>query len=485
MPRRRRNRRSRQTSRGKILASTMAISSSPASVVDSDHDSTSLPSSVCDDYYEQLLAAGQDHIISSDVEPLDLAAGLVISTDDAPADCEESLAPPSSLSSSQKACHPMTSSHTDEPKTSTQSIANPSNLFEEKPAPRQVLNTLEEELLSSWGVAPTPEGVKVTAKVNAPVRKYTELSPEAIEFVPAAITFLPSSASGSSASAQSDIRSKDAESHSAARPTVPNPYLNRLNSFDRKAWGIVESEAMDAFRFFQTHAKKGTTYSCVPMTQPKVRLGMHRAAEAMGATTASQGSGQNRHVVITWNKNGVFPISEAAVLGAVRSMLTELFEPVPTTKRDEKRARRREKKLAAEAEFRDFDVDEELLEILIANRDWYGVDRLYAGVPVPGLKKKMTKSERKRAREAARGGFSRDAQIPQDEQNSSQEKSNWKQSSRSDAALMAPPLETNNKGYSMLEKMGWKEGQGLGADTEGMTQPIRPDRFRERVGLGN
>lgn len=33
-------------------------------------------------------------------------------------------------------------------------------------------------------------------------------------------------------------------------------------------------------------------------------------------------------------------------------------------------------------------------------------------------------------------------------------------------------LKADNKGFQMLQKLGWKEGQGLGQDGEGIVQPI-------------
>ena len=34
------------------------------------------------------------------------------------------------------------------------------------------------------------------------------------------------------------------------------------------------------------------------------------------------------------------------------------------------------------------------------------------------------------------------------------------------------PIDTENKGRQMLEKMGWKEGQGLGRDGGGLREPV-------------
>lgn len=39
-------------------------------------------------------------------------------------------------------------------------------------------------------------------------------------------------------------------------------------------------------------------------------------------------------------------------------------------------------------------------------------------------------------------------------------------------------------GFAMLQKMGWKEGTGLGKDLQGSTEHIKVKQLEERVGLG-
>ena len=46
------------------------------------------------------------------------------------------------------------------------------------------------------------------------------------------------------------------------------------------------------------------------------------------------------------------------------------------------------------------------------------------------------------------------------------------------------PVAAPSKGASLLEKMGYVEGQGLGASGEGRTAPIETEMYREGVGLG-
>jgi hypothetical protein len=47
-----------------------------------------------------------------------------------------------------------------------------------------------------------------------------------------------------------------------------------------------------------------------------------------------------------------------------------------------------------------------------------------------------------------------------------------------------PPAQTTSIGASLLSKMGWKEGSGLGADGAGVTAPISTDVYAPGVGLG-
>ncbi|KAE8355146.1 hypothetical protein BDV28DRAFT_129586 [Aspergillus coremiiformis] len=47
-----------------------------------------------------------------------------------------------------------------------------------------------------------------------------------------------------------------------------------------------------------------------------------------------------------------------------------------------------------------------------------------------------------------------------------------------------PPVETTSKGASLLSKMGWAAGTGLGAQGTGMTAPIATEVYAQGVGLG-
>lgn len=47
------------------------------------------------------------------------------------------------------------------------------------------------------------------------------------------------------------------------------------------------------------------------------------------------------------------------------------------------------------------------------------------------------------------------------------------------------PIDATNKGFTLLQKMGWKEGEGLGKDGGGRKEPIQNVKLRGRGGLGH
>ena len=54
------------------------------------------------------------------------------------------------------------------------------------------------------------------------------------------------------------------------------------------------------------------------------------------------------------------------------------------------------------------------------------------------------------------------------------------------SASLDVALDDNNKGFKMLSKMGWKKGEGLGAENnQGMVEPIKIETRAERSGLGS
>ena len=46
-------------------------------------------------------------------------------------------------------------------------------------------------------------------------------------------------------------------------------------------------------------------------------------------------------------------------------------------------------------------------------------------------------------------------------------------------------LSSSNKGFEILSKLGWKEGEGLGVDGQGIKYPVKVHHQDHRRGLGN
>ncbi|SAL95924.1 hypothetical protein [Absidia glauca] len=55
---------------------------------------------------------------------------------------------------------------------------------------------------------------------------------------------------------------------------------------------------------------------------------------------------------------------------------------------------------------------------------------------------------------------------------------------RVDQTSMETHLPSNNVGYRLLQKMGWKEGSGLGRLGEGRTDPVRINLKQDSLGVG-
>lgn len=55
---------------------------------------------------------------------------------------------------------------------------------------------------------------------------------------------------------------------------------------------------------------------------------------------------------------------------------------------------------------------------------------------------------------------------------------------KTEVASTDTALRENNKGYAMLQKMGWSQGQALGKSQAGITEPIQPDCVMGHGGLG-
>lgn len=321
----------------------------------------------------------------------------------------------------------------------------------------------------------------------------------------------------------------------------PLPQMTFRSPADRADWQLIEEETVSAYCHFKRNAQPGTTYTCPPMPGAKARLAMHRAAEVLGCRSLSAGEGDERCVVLTWTKNGMFQISEASVVLAVRAVLVELFppaslgklqskaracdDPVKQQLREERKARRKQQKLEAAVKVADAGVDPELVDMLVERQDWYALDLLYKGVKVPGLNKKKKKAKAKAKAEEAEALQQASAAMPVAApfappfaagfvpppppppgvgawypgpfpgpglpgmgpfMGHVQFQSQMRfQSRMGHAPMNAKPLEKSNKGFVMLEKMGWKEGEGLGSTKEGRTEPLQPQKRPLRTGLGN
>lgn len=51
-------------------------------------------------------------------------------------------------------------------------------------------------------------------------------------------------------------------------------------------------------------------------------------------------------------------------------------------------------------------------------------------------------------------------------------------------ASLDVPIQANNVGFRLLQKMGWHSGTGLGKAGQGRVEPIRVELQSERLGLG-
>ncbi len=65
-----------------------------------------------------------------------------------------------------------------------------------------------------------------------------------------------------------------------------------------------------------------------------------------------------------------------------------------------------------------------------------------------------------------------------------QQRTRSKQQQRPNAASVERPLPPSNKGAVLLKRMGFREGQGLGAQQQGITEPLLVQPRQPRTGLG-
>lgn len=257
---------------------------------------------------------------------------------------------------------------------------------------------------------------------------------------------------------------------------------------------------------------------------------MHRAAEVLGCHSISSGEGRERCVTLTWMKDGVFPIKELSVIMALRVVLADLFT-VPkgkrrkrnkggstetAMKREARKSKAKEDKLEAAVRIADMGMDPGFLDFLVEREDWEAIHVLYDGARVPGLRKKKKKAKRNAATErtsvvdgqhqtipsrfvppiAVQGHAAHALQLIQEwdpgmslpsagfvEDVKGQGRGQrGRKASRPTPS--ADPLESSNKGFAMLERMGWKQGEGLGTSKDGMKEPLQAQQRYRRSGLG-
>uniref|UniRef100_A0A0K2SWY4 Angiogenic factor with G patch and FHA domains 1like [Bombus impatiens] n=1 Tax=Lepeophtheirus salmonis TaxID=72036 RepID=A0A0K2SWY4_LEPSM len=56
---------------------------------------------------------------------------------------------------------------------------------------------------------------------------------------------------------------------------------------------------------------------------------------------------------------------------------------------------------------------------------------------------------------------------------------------KTEVASLEKSLDSRNKGFNMMSKMGWKEGEGLGKDSAGRSEPVPIEERKVRAGLGS
>ena len=308
----------------------------------------------------------------------------------------------------------------------------------------------------------------------------------------------------------------------------------------RADWALVEAHTLFAYRHFKSNPEPSTTYTCPPMCGSKTRLAMHRAAEVLGCRSASNGKGRERRVVLTWTKDGVFPIGELSVILAVRVVLVELFidcakgrkgnATVKKARREARKARRKEERLEAATRVADKGMDAVVDEAV--EEYWQKMSQpilmWYDGAKAPGQRKKG-KEAKKKAKKKEKGKAKRQTmagkmdEVPEQADpvrngvplpsgygpgypdahpffercdpdtyqvvggyaaHTALRGGEQRRRKASQAGPSARPLASSNRGFAMLEKMGWKQGEGLGTNKEGMTEPVEPHQRSKRSGLG-
>lgn len=219
----------------------------------------------------------------------------------------------------------------------------------------------------------------------------------------------------------------DTEVHSVHHPQeAPQLVMPQLTAAQRD----VLNECLRAFDVFCVPGRTETQFKCTPTKKALYRLALHKAAELMGATSESGGIGKDRSVVMTMGISSTVSMSRESFQEGLEAIAGELF-CAPGRKGRKERQGDRKRRLQVERRHRE--VDSFLND---------------------SLRKKgsraSTRSKKNRARTSA----------PEQR------------------------VDQSNVGYGMLERMGWREGQGLGAQRHGLREPLAAEHRRTRAGLG-
>lgn len=191
-------------------------------------------------------------------------------------------------------------------------------------------------------------------------------------------------------------------------------------------------DSMEAFTTFSQRNNPQTSYACRATPDSRRRLALHRASELMGATSSSMGTGKGRHVIINWPAGKKLPISEAAFQRGVTRILDELIPE------------QRERRMGGRERQREFARQVRVARMWTENDDadhFNDNDDIEERVKHFSIKAKQVTTPEKVGR--------------------------------------------GNVGFGMLEKMGWSEGTGLGAERDGRVEPLVGERRMRRAGLGS
>ncbi|CAN8062266.1 unnamed protein product [Agarophyton chilense] len=188
-------------------------------------------------------------------------------------------------------------------------------------------------------------------------------------------------------------------------------------------------EGLRAFEFFLSTGRTETQYVCHPEKSAVVRLALHKAAEAMGATSKSNGKGNLRRVVMSMEISQQVTVTKNEFGESLKDIVEGLFSVHPK-KVGRVRQKDRMRRLRAERQHRKM---------------------------MSFLNERTTESSLRSRNRSKRG---RREKSPEER------------------------VGKANVGYGMLERMGWKEGQGLGAEGEGLREPLAAEHRSTRAGLG-